>query len=94
VLSPPEFDWDGQGFVNFVDSRWRSFSHEEYYRGLTGLGDVTVFESIDGCEQENVGWMRITPMLMISTEWYGAVGGFAGGGWYVFYLRPPAVVLW
>jgi hypothetical protein len=93
VLSPPEFSWNSFGFVNFVDSRWKPMSDEDYYRGMDPE-DLEVCDEIDGCCRENVGWMRITPMLMISTEWYGAVGGFAGGGWYVFYLRPPAVVLW
>ena len=79
--------------MNFVDSRWKPFSNEDYYRGVEPEY-VEVLESIDGCEQENVGWMRITPMLMIDAEWYGTVGGFAGGSWYVFYLRPPYVVVW
>lgn len=94
VLSPPVFDWRSFGHVNFVDSRWKPFSDEDYYRGVDDPEDVEVFDEIDGCGQENVGWMKITPMLMIDAQWYGAAGGFAGGEWYVFYLRPPEVVLW
>ena len=84
VLSPPEFDWHEQGFVNFVDSRWRPMSDEDYYRGMTNEQREEGLDAIDGCEQENVGWMRISSMLVSSTEWYGASGDFAGnGGWYV-----------
>lgn len=93
VLSPPEFDWHEQGFVNFVDSRWRPMSDEDYYRGMTNEQREEVLDAIDGCEQENVGWMRITPMLMVSAEWYGTVGDF-GVTWYAVYLRPPEVVVW
>jgi hypothetical protein len=50
VLSPPESNWDGHGFVNFVDSRWEPFSDEEYYRGVTHFEDVEVFDLIGGCE--------------------------------------------
>jgi hypothetical protein len=67
-------------------------SHEDYYRGVTDPEQVD-FDSIDGCVQENVGWMKITPMLMVSAEWYGTVGDF-GVTWYAFYLRPPEVVVW
>jgi len=68
-------------------------SDGDYYRGMDP-GDLEVLDGIDGCVQENVGWMRITPMLMVDAEWYGAVGGFMGGKWYVFCWRPPEVVLW
>jgi hypothetical protein len=51
------------------------------------------FDQIDGCTEENVGWMRIVAM-MIDSEWYNAAVDFAGGSWRVYYLRPPRVVLY
>jgi hypothetical protein len=84
----------GDGFVDFVDSQWQPFRHEHYYKG-TDPDDVEVLELIDGCDQENVGWMRLSAMMMTSAEWYDASEGFAWhGGWYVSLRRPPEVVLW
>ena len=87
VLAAPKIDPSGEGFVNFVNARW------------TPLGDRYPdndndrHDPIDGCTEEDVGWMRIAAM-MIDADWYGAAGGFAGGGWHVYYLRPPRIVIY
>ncbi|KAI6814616.1 hypothetical protein KC340_g16011 [Hortaea werneckii] len=87
VLAAPRNDPSGEGFVNFVDARWNP------------LGDIYPedederYDPIDECTEENVGWMRIATM-MIDTEWYDAAINFASGGWFVYYLRPPKIVLY
>ncbi|KAI7483805.1 hypothetical protein KC351_g4901 [Hortaea werneckii] len=87
VLAAPKNDPSGVGFVNFVDARWTPMG-DQY-----SDNEDDRFESIDGCTEENVGWMGIATM-MIDSEWYDAAFDFAGGGWYVYYLRPPKVVLY
>jgi len=87
VLTAPTNDPCGKGFVNFVDARWKPLG-DRYPDN-----DDERYDPIDGCTEENVGWMRIATM-MIDTEWYDAAVDFAGGGWHVYYLRPPQVVLY
>ena len=87
VLAAPKIDPSGEGFVNFVNARWAPLG-DRYPDNNDDRHDP-----IDGCTEEDVGWMRIAAM-MIDTDWYGAAGGFAGGGWHVYYLRPPRIVIY
>jgi hypothetical protein len=47
-------------------------------------------EPIDGCTEEDVGWMRITP-YMINAGCYDVLTGDENL-WYIFYRRPPMIV--
>ena len=87
VLAAPKNDPSGKGFVNFVDARWKPLGNR-----YPDNNDER-HDPVDGCTEENVGWMRIATM-MIDAEWYDAAVDFAGGGWHVYYLRPPRVVLY
>jgi hypothetical protein len=53
-----------------------------------------VFDPIDGCTEENVGWMRLAATTVVGTEFYVSVFDYPGGGWYVSYKRPPETVIW
>jgi hypothetical protein len=87
VLAAPKIDLFGEGFVNFVDARWTPMG-DQY-----SDNDHNEHDPIDGCTEEDVGWMRIAAM-MIDAEWYGAAGGFHAGAWHVYYLRPPQIVIY
>lgn len=70
-------------FVNFVDSRWKTFGRDS----LEDVDDDEQFDSIDGCTEENVGWMRVAPSRL-DEEFYM----MDEVAWYVYYLRPPDVL--
>jgi hypothetical protein len=93
VLAAPEVDLQGAGFVNFVDSRWKPLG-DRYYDDGDEPDDDEVLDPIDGCTEENVGWMRITAGTMANTEFYDAAADFAEGAWYAFYRRPPGVLVY
>ncbi|KAK7403921.1 hypothetical protein QQX98_010291 [Neonectria punicea] len=80
--------WDGfnEGYVNFVNANWKSLAE----LGLDP-GDEE-HESIHGCTEEDVGWMKMSAGL-VGAEFYEAMIGVADL-WYVFYKRPPAVNTW
>lgn len=81
---PPEKDVHGQGYVNFVDANWEPLSE----RLPTGAREVDeLYEPIDGCREEDVGWMKIA-LNMVGPYFYEAMTGFPDV-WYAFYQRPP-----
>lgn len=53
----PKSDPSGKGFVNFVDARWTSLG-DRY-----SDNDHDEHDPIDGCTEEDVGWMRIAAMV-------------------------------
>jgi hypothetical protein len=104
VLSAPALDPSRKGFVNFVDSQWEPSSEElpgehgdEDEDEGEGDDDENVddesYDPIEGCTEENVGWMKIAAM-MIDASFYDISSGFAYGAWHVYYKRPPAMVLY
>jgi len=109
VLAAPKDDFHEGGFINFVDSRWKpmgdrpSRSCISDNRDIEGAdedevaedeGEDEVFDPIDGCTEENVGWMRLAAATVVGTEFYVGVFDYPGGGWYVSYKRPPETVIW
>lgn len=70
-------------FVNFVDSRWKTFGRDS----PEDVDDDEQFDSIDGCTAENVGWMRVAPSRL-DEEFYM----MDEVAWHVYYLRPPDVL--
>ncbi len=89
---PPEVDLDGVGYVNFVDADWKPVSQIRSEIGSTHNEAEEVHESIEGCTEENVGWMRI-PSRFVRADFYQAMIGYPDM-WYVFYQRPPEVLFW
>ena len=88
-----------------MDSRWKAFSDRTDSSEIAAEEDEDVdqhedededeiFEPIDGCTEENVGWMKLAAFTSIGSEFYLSVFDYPGGGWYVAYRRPPDTVLW
>lgn len=90
VLAAPQPDLEGEGFVNLVDSQWKPLNESNSGE----VEDEEVHDAIDGCTEENVGWMRIATNTMTNAEFYDAAVDFSGGGWYAFYQRPPGIVMY
>ncbi|KAH8427985.1 uncharacterized protein LDX57_005691 [Aspergillus melleus] len=84
-----------EGYVNFVDGYWKTLSElgleddENPWPDEPGEYDAP----IEGCIEENVGWMKLDA-ADISMEWYDGIDGFEYESWYIFYQRPPAIVTW
>lgn len=80
----------GGSHVNFIDANWKPYS-EIFPEEEPDEDPEELFEPIEGCEDENVGWMKIAP-YMIGAEFYEAATAF-GDSWYAFYQRPPETVV-
>ncbi|KAI7508314.1 hypothetical protein KC347_g6174 [Hortaea werneckii] len=96
VLSAPESDTYGGGYVDFVDSQWEPMGEEEDEdedEYASCAEDRETFDSIEGCTEVDVDWMKIVAD-MIGANWYKTASGFKYGGWYTFYKRPPKTVLY
>jgi hypothetical protein len=85
----PEMDMHAEGYVNFVDANWKPLSERLPAEG--GEGDES-YEPIDGCREENVGWMKIAS-FMVGPDFYEVMSGFPDV-WYSFYQRPPDTVIY
>jgi hypothetical protein len=106
VIADPELGPFGEGFVNFVDSQWKPLGERTNPYGVEEDEDYEVYEDeedededevldpIDGCTEENVGWMKLQASSSIGAEFYLIVYGYRAGGWYVAYQRPPELVMW
>lgn len=109
VIADLELDPFGEGFVNFVDSQWKPLGETTNPYGVEGDEDYEDYEDyedeedgdedevldpIDGCTEENVGWMKLQASTSIGAEFYLTVYGYRAGGWYVAYQRPPELVMW
>nr|OQO02082.1 hypothetical protein B0A51_18457 [Rachicladosporium sp. CCFEE 5018] len=88
VVSPTERDPLRSGLVKFVDARWRPLA--ELLPGqIEERKPEDELEAIDGCTDENVGWMLISPGI-IGADFYEASYSFSFmDAWYVYYVRPP-----
>lgn len=80
-----DWGWDG-GSVNFVDADWRSLRERLPTDQLTD--DYFAFEPIDGCTEEDVGWMKIAGP-MIGEHFYEDM---CPDLWYVYYRRPHEIL--
>lgn len=88
----PEPDLDGVGYVNFVDANWKSLSELTSIVGDIGAEEDDVHEPIDGCTEENVGWMKIASHMVGADFYQGMMGN--RDSWYAFYKRPPEISNW
>ncbi|PVH73839.1 hypothetical protein DL98DRAFT_519703 [Cadophora sp. DSE1049] len=83
VIEAPRPDHCHTGEVNFVDAYWeplpedRTANEQWVDQGL---------EAIDGCTQEDVGWMKIASW-MLSPDFYARIGDEED--WWRNYVRPP-----
>ena len=81
--------WCETDFIKFVDANWEPSPPEE-------LEDYDwqpeTWEPIDECTEEDVGWMRISP-IMLGAAFHDTLNG-DDMAWHLFYERPPKIVLW
>jgi hypothetical protein len=83
--------WDTpEAHVKFVDVGWKSLA--DRFPDMDESERDATYKEIDGCREENVGWMRISP-FMLNAEFYDAWCGVVDI-WHVFYQRPPRTVVW
>ncbi|KAL2812858.1 hypothetical protein BJX63DRAFT_432362 [Aspergillus granulosus] len=78
----------GTGHVNFVFADW-PYDLEDSDEDEGQQEDDEVFEPIDGCTEEDVGWMKVAstglqPFFFLYT--------CDIGGWQQQYIRPPEVL--
>lgn len=98
VHGHPDDYWE-EGWVDLVRACWKPQGPpvytEEQIAALEALGGVhdedDVHDPIEGCTEEDVGWMRMVSGMM-NSEFYEAIYGV--NSWYVFYQRPPEIVSW
>jgi hypothetical protein len=84
-------------FLKFVDGNWTP-SHTITTEGQQAEEQDSddfwwkeePLEPIDGCTEEDVGWMRIAPH-MISADFYDVLSGDENH-WITLYERPPNIV--
>lgn len=57
---PPVFDLEGVGYVNLVDAIWRP--HDDDSEDIDRNNES--FEPVEGCQAENVGWMKIASQMV------------------------------
>ncbi|KAG7039171.1 hypothetical protein JMJ77_0003457 [Colletotrichum scovillei] len=97
---PPDYDLDLESHINFIDAYWKPLRERAEVLQHTDQDEIdaseTAYEPIEGCGEENVGWMKVSPETM-GSDWYevwlGSIGGDASM-WYAFYKRPPEKVYW
>ncbi|KXH38489.1 hypothetical protein CSIM01_05614 [Colletotrichum simmondsii] len=97
---PPDYDLDLESHINFIDAYWKPMREPAEVLRHTDQDEIDAFETvqepIEGCRDENVGWMKVSPETM-GSDWYevwlGSIGGDASI-WYAFYKRPPEKVYW
>lgn len=91
---PPDDDFDGEGHVNFVDADWVPMSEwpKEYLLHPNQTPEEDLYDPIDGCREENVGWMKMAAW-MVGPSFYEAMYDVPEV-WYCFYQRPPETSNW
>jgi hypothetical protein len=93
MAGPERISYGEPTYVNFVDALWDPMG-DQYHDGHCYDPDDElneVLDPIDGCVEENVGWMRVEVGLAFSAYLYMGTGDSVH--WYLYYRRPPGV-LW
>ncbi len=99
VLDYPEAirerPWLEGGYIDIVDATWQS--HAEYADPNPDPEDEEFdqpdlsYEPIEGCREEDVGWMRL-PAKRVGAQMYSVLVGH--DAWYFYYERPPEIAFW
>lgn len=96
---PQAYGYPRGCYVKFVDGYWKSLYQVNLKNSTPrNCRDINPehekpFEPIEGCVQENLGWMKLSTLDM-STEFYVNIGGNDNESWRTFYKRPPAITKW
>jgi hypothetical protein len=103
IISPAGKDYTGEAWVNIVEVDWdpevaaaqREREKIRHVRNGLDLEDfddeVEVFPEIDGCTDEDVGWMKVLYQDLIP-EFYSRMMEYNTFGQY--YVRPPDICRW
>ncbi|UQC91411.1 uncharacterized protein CLUP02_16946 [Colletotrichum lupini] len=81
---PPDYDLDCESHINFIDAYWKPIREWAGVLRHTEQDEIDAFETahepIEGCGEENVGWMKVSTETM-GSDWYevwlGSIGGDA-----------------
>ncbi|KAK1513786.1 hypothetical protein CABS01_07192 [Colletotrichum abscissum] len=81
---PPDYDLDCESHINFIDAYWKPTREWAGMLRHTKQDEIDAFETahepIEGCGEENVGWMKVSTETM-GSDWYevwlGSIGGDA-----------------
>lgn len=85
--------------MNFIDAYWKPLNGkylecpDPSLKKDFGVKLEERFEPIEGCVEENVGWMKLAT-INVCTEFYVNIGGTNDESWYHYYKRPPDIVKW
>lgn len=79
-----------EAHYNLIDSRWepRVQGTEDISYEPEDIGEP--LEPIDGCTQDDVGWMKVKPTILGSSLFW-RVEGYLDTHWEKEYVRPPEV---
>lgn len=89
--APPEPDIWMEGSVDFTDANWKSAWIDYSFSKETFDSSEEICEAIEGCQEQNVGWMRLAhDMLPIYAYEYFSDGS-DNDVWFWLYQRPPDV---
>ncbi|KAK0381135.1 hypothetical protein CLIM01_01492 [Colletotrichum limetticola] len=81
---PPDYDLDCESHINFIDAYWKPIREWAGVLRHTEQDEIDAFETahepIEGCGEENVGWIKVSTETM-GSDWYevwlGSIGGDA-----------------
>lgn len=71
---PPELALDCSGYVNFVKANWVPMSQILLAAGHSLEDDGETYEPIEGCSEEDVGWMRLASINLTAGFYHSMLG--------------------
>lgn len=77
------------GCVHLIDGKWMPQDDDAEEEIVEEDEEEEELEVIDGCKEENVGWMLV-PANQVGPELYASIHGSRNA----FYIRPPGVLDW
>jgi hypothetical protein len=84
-------NWSAGSFLKFVDGNWQPSPESQQDEEQEDYDwEQETLKPIDGCTEEDVGWMRIAPH-MINADFYDVLSGDENQ-WITFYERTPRIV--
>ncbi|KAK1675367.1 hypothetical protein BDP55DRAFT_152272 [Colletotrichum godetiae] len=85
-LPPAEANLDIRGHINLVSAEWEPARLEDYH-GDRVIEDHFSFPELEGCTEENVGWMRLAGSE-VGLSTFERIPHL----WYIVYERPPDIL--
>ncbi|KAL2882727.1 hypothetical protein SGCOL_001938 [Colletotrichum sp. CLE4] len=85
-LPPAEANMDIRGHISLVSAEWEPARLEDYH-GDRVIEDHFSFPELEGCTEENVGWMRLA-VSEVGPSTFERIPHL----WYIVYERPPDIL--